>query len=103
MKYAVIQLAGKQYRVTENQELTTGTVNHEEGATFDVSEVYLVVDGENRKLGTPFVKGATVQLEVIKQGKEPKIRVATYKAKARQRKVYGHKQPASLVKVVSIK
>lgn len=102
MKYAVIQLGGKQYRVTEDQEFSTNALTQKEGDTFMAEQVYLVVDGKTRKLGTPFVKDAKVKLEVVKHGNEPKIRVATYKAKSRQRKVYGHKQPATRLKVVSI-
>lgn len=102
MKYAVIQLNGKQYRVTEDQVLTVDRVEQEEGSSFDAAEVLLVVDGDKRTIGTPTVDKAKVKLNVVSHEKDDKIRVATYKAKSRVRKVYGHRQPISTVKVVSI-
>lgn len=102
MKYAVIQLNGKQYRVTENQVITVDRIEQEAGSTFSAPEVLLVVDGAKRSIGTPTVAKATVTLEVVEHAKDDKIRVATYKAKSRTRRVYGHRQHITDVKVVSI-
>lgn len=103
MKYAIITLGGKQYKVTEDQVITIDKLDFEEGASFDAPEVLLVVDGNNRTVGAPTVDGVKVSLTVVAQEKDDKIRVATYKAKARQRRVHGHRQHISQVKVVSIK
>jgi len=102
MKYAVIQIVGKQYRVEAGQELTINTVDAEEGKNIEITDVLLTVDGENVAVGTPLVKGAVVTLKVKTHQKGDKIRVAKYKAKSRYRKVYGHRQPETTVEVVSI-
>ncbi len=102
MKYAIIQLSGKQFKVQEGDVLDTPKLPYKEGEKVSVDEVLLVVDGKKQTIGTPFVKGAKVDLEVMEHAKEKKIRVATYRAKSRSRKVYGHKQPKSVVKVVKI-
>ncbi|MBW7956201.1 50S ribosomal protein L21 [Patescibacteria group bacterium] len=102
MKYAVIQIAGKQYRVEAGQELTINQVDAEEGKNITVSDVLLTVDGDNVSVGAPLVKGATVTLKVKSHGRGDKIRVAKYKAKSRYRKVFGHRQQETTVEVVSI-
>ncbi len=103
MKYAVIQINGKQHRVTEDQILTVDHIDQAEGSTFDVAEVLLVVDGDKQTIGNPLVDKAKVTLSVVSHEKDDKIRVATYKAKSRVRRVYGHRQAITNVKVVSIK
>lgn len=102
MKYAIVQIAGHQYQVEKGQELTVDSIDQEVGKKFDVTDVLLTVDGDKRTIGTPFIDKAKVSLEVIEHGRAPKIRVATYKAKSRQRKVHGHKQPLTTVKVTAI-
>jgi len=102
MKYAVIQLGGKQYRVEPGQELTVHHIDTEEGETITISDVLLIVDGETVTIGAPLVSKAAVTLKIKTQQRSKKIRVAKYKAKSRYRKVYGHRQPETIVEVVSI-
>lgn len=102
MKYAVIQIAGKQYRVTPGQELTINHLDTEAGQNLTVTDVLLTVDGEQLQLGTPLVKDASVVLKVKSHDRADKVRVAKYKAKSRYRRVYGHRQPETTVEVVSI-
>lgn len=100
--YAVIQLAGKQYQVSEGEILTVNKLETEEGKTLTISDVLLVASDKKVSVGTPLVKGASVTLEVVSQQKGDKIRVATYKAKARVRKVRGHRQHETVLKVTKI-
>ena len=102
MKYAIIKFSGQQHLVEENQELLVPKVTQAEGESFDVTDVLLIGNDETKKIGMPLVENAKVTLKVIQHGKAPKIRVATYKAKSRQRKVRGHKQEMTTVKVESI-
>lgn len=102
MKYAIIQLQGKQFQVSEGDEIVVDRLDKAEGDKFSVSDVLLVVDGDKRKIGQPIVKGAKVDCELISNDKGKKIRVAKYKAKSRYRKVQGHRQLQSLVKILQI-
>lgn len=103
MKYAVVQIGGKQLKVEENKQFEVNLVLEPSKKKHSTSDVLLVVDGETQILGEPIIKNASVTFEVVEQTRLPKIRVATYKAKSRQRKVYGHKQPVSIIKVLEIK
>lgn len=102
MKYAIIQLQGKQFQVSEGDQITVDRLDKAEGEKFSVSDVLLLVDGDNRKIGQPIVKSAKVDCEVVANNKGEKIRVAKYKAKSRHRKVQGHRQLQSLVKILQI-
>jgi len=87
---AIFVTGGKQYLVSENDTIFVEKldVNEKEEVTFDN---VLMVDGE---VGTPNVKGAKVVAEVVKQGKNKKIKVFTYKNKTTtSRKTKGHRQP----------
>ena len=102
MKYAVIQLQGKQYQVSEGDELVVDRLEQAAGDKFDVTDVLLLVDGDKKSIGQPIVKGAKVSCEVLANNKGEKIRVAKYKAKSRYRKVIGHRQLQSVLKIVKI-
>jgi large subunit ribosomal protein L21 len=102
-KYAIIQLLGKQFKVTVGETFVVDRLDQEEGATFDVKDVLLIANGDAVTVGTPTVDKAVVSLKVVAHGKGDKIRVATYKAKSKYRKVKGHRQHQSTVEVVSIK
>ncbi len=103
MSYAVIQLTGKQYKVSEGEKLTVGRLEAKEGETITVTDVLLTTTGDDTIVGTPLVAGASVTLKVLIHDRAAKIRVAKFKAKSRYRKVQGHKQLQTQVEVVSIK
>ncbi len=102
MKYAVIQLAGKQYKVAEGDELTVNSLGEKDNAEMQISDVLLVADGDKMKMGAPLVKGAKVTLKVVSNQKSDKIRVSKYKSKSRYHKVHGHRQHETTVKVTEI-
>lgn len=101
-KYAIIQLVGKQFKVSEGEKITVDRLEIEEGKSLDVTDVLLVNDGKTLKIGDPLVKGAKVSLKALENHKGDKIRVAKFKAKSRYRKVYGHRQHLSTLEVVKI-
>ncbi len=102
-KYAIVKLLGKQYKLSEGDQITVDRVPHEEKETFDVDEVLLKHDGKKAVFGQPLVKNAVVTFKVKSVHQSKKIRVATYKAKSRYRRVKGHKQMINTLEVVKIK
>lgn len=101
-KYAIIQLQGKQYQVAEGETFVVDSLNQEEGKKFDVTDVLFLADGDSYSVGQPLVEKAKVTLSVVAQGKGEKVRVAHYKSKSRYRKVNGHRQLQSTLKVEKI-
>lgn len=100
--FAVIQLAGKQFLVEEGMSLIVPRLTTAEGEKFVIPDVLLVTNDAECSVGTPTVAGASVSAVLDKQQKAPKIRVATYKAKSRHRRVLGHRQPESVITIEKI-
>ena len=99
--YAIIETGGKQLKVEEGARIFVEKIEAEVGAEISIDKV-LFVGGEKPKIGTPYVKGASVTCKVEKQGKADKIRVFKYKAKANERKTIGHRQPYTRLIVKTI-
>lgn len=98
--FAVIKTGGKQYRVSQGDELNVELLGAEPG---DVVELpVLLVGGDDVKVGTPFVEGATVKAEVVENGRHRKVRVYKFKAKSRYRRHNGHRQPYARVRITEI-
>lgn len=100
--YAVIKTGGKQYKVTEGDVLRVEKLNAEVNATVELNEVLLVANSDNIKVGSPLVEGAKVVVEVLSQGKGPKVINFKYKPKKASHRKKGHRQLFTEVKVVSI-
>jgi len=79
--YAIIKNGGKQYKVQEGDYLNLDLIDASPKDKIVVEEVLAVNDGE-LKIGTPFVEGAQVELEVIAHGKDKKIII--YKKRRRK-------------------
>jgi large subunit ribosomal protein L21 len=83
--YAVIKTGGKQLRVEEGQTIWVEKLDAQEGDVVVFDEV-LLVGGDETKVGSPLLNGATVTAKVEKQGKSKKIIVFKYKPKKKYRK-----------------
>jgi len=100
---AVIETGGKQYLVSSGKKIKIEKLETEQDKSVDFDKILLVADGENVKLGRPYVEGAKVSAKVLKQGKSNKVIVFKYHAKKRYHKKKGHRQPYTEVEIVSIK
>ena len=100
--YAIIETGGKQLKVEEGQSIFIEKLLVEAGDEI-VFEQVLLVSGRSTKVGSPYVKGATVVAKVEQQGKERKITILKYKAKkGSTRRKQGHRQPYTKLIVESI-
>ena len=100
--YASVLTGGKQYKVSEGDTIQVEKLEAEVGAKVNL-DVLMLVDGETVKAGSPLVDGSEVVAEVVAHGKSPKVLVLRYKAKKRIRKLQGHRQPYTTLKIVSVK
>ena len=99
--FAVIETGGKQYKVSEGDEIFVEKLGAEDGAVITFDKV-LAVSGESLSVGAPYVSGAKVEATVIKSGKGKKIYVFKYKAKKNEKKKIGHRQAYTKVRITSI-
>jgi len=100
---AVIKTGGKQYLVETGKKIKIEKIEGKEKQEINFPEVLLLADGENIKIGKPFVDGAIVKGEILRQAKAKKIIVFKYKPKKRERKKKGHRQPFTEVLIKEVK
>ena len=72
MNFAVIQTGGKQYKISFGQKIKIEKLNANEGEGFVFEKVLLLADGEDVKIGSPYIEGAKVEAKILKQGKSRK-------------------------------
>ncbi len=100
--FAVIETGGKQYKVAEGDVVFVEKLDVNEGDTVTFDKVLAVSSNNSFSAGTPYVNGATVTANVVKNGKAKKIHVFKYKAKKNEKKKLGHRQPYTKIQIVSI-
>jgi len=103
--FAVIETGGKQYLVKTGDVLKIEKLEAEVGNTITFDKVLMVAkdDGSDVKIGTPYIDGATISATVEEQGRSRKLRVTKYKRKIRYKKIFGHRQHFTKVKVGEVK
>lgn len=102
MKYAIVEAGGKQYRAEEGKTITVDLLPAQIGEKISFESVLLVVDGEHVEVGSPYVKGARLETQVVDHVKGKKILVFKYKPKIDYRRHTGHRQQYTRLLVDSI-
>ncbi len=100
--YAVIKTGGKQYKVQEGDTLKVEKLEGETGSQIQFNDVLLYSDGKNITLGEPVIANAVVSGEIMEQAKAKKVLVFKYKRRKGYRKMKGHRQYYTAVKIDSI-
>ncbi|RLJ18096.1 50S ribosomal protein L21 [bacterium endosymbiont of Escarpia laminata] len=100
--YAVIQTGGKQYRVSEGDTVKVEKLNVEEGASVELDKVLMVADGEDIKVGTPYVDGGKVTATVKSHGRGKKVKIIKFRRRKHHMKRQGHRQWYTELQVTGI-
>jgi large subunit ribosomal protein L21 len=96
---AVITSGGKQYIVKKDDVLEVELLGD---ATKVELDALLTIDGDTIKVGTPLVEGVKVVAEVVEETKGDKIKILKFKAKKRVKRLTGHRQHYSQIKITKI-
>ena len=99
--YAVIKTGGKQYKVAEGEFLKVEKLAGEIGDKIEFAEV-LMIGGEKLAIGAPVLAGALVTAKIAVQGKDKKILVFKSKRRKGTRKLRGHRQHKTVLKIEKI-
>ena len=99
---AVIKTGGKQYIVSPGKKIKVEKLLNKEGTEVEFSEVLLIENEKGLTIGEPFVEGAKVKGKLLSHGKGEKLVIFKFKAKKRERRKKGHRQPYSEVEITSI-
>jgi large subunit ribosomal protein L21 len=90
--YAVIQTGGKQYRVATGDRLKVEKIAAEAGASVELGKVLMVADGEDVKVGRPYLQGGTVTARIKAHGRGKKIKIIKFRRRKHHLKRQGHRQ-----------
>ena len=99
--YALVEFLGKQYKVEKGSSLKVDKIDAEPGTSLDIDKV-LLVSSDKLTVGSPYVQGAKVSATVESHGRGDKIIVFKYKPKKDYRRMYGHRQEYSIIKIGEI-
>lgn len=100
--YAVVRTGGKQYRLRVGDSVKVEKLPDEVGNIVELSQILMVSDGSEVKVGTPLVAGASVKAEIVGHGRDKKIRVFKMKRRKKYRRTQGHRQAFTQLKITEI-
>ncbi|MBN4081194.1 50S ribosomal protein L21 [Caldithrix abyssi] len=100
--FAIVNIAGKQYRVAEGDRIKVASLGTEAGKKIQFDQVLLTDDGKKVQVGKPTVKGVSVSGTVLNHGRDRKIIVFKKKRRKGYRRKNSHRQDYSLVQIDAI-
>ena len=100
--YAVVQTGGKQYRVSEGDTIKVEKLLADEGASVELDKVLMVTDGEDVKIGAPYVDGGKVTATVKSHGRGKKVKIIKFRRRKHHMKKQGHRQWYTELQVTGI-
>ncbi|GAA0854334.1 50S ribosomal protein L21 [Aliiglaciecola litoralis] len=100
--YAVFQSGGKQHRVAEGQTVRLEKIEIAPGEAVEFDNVLMVSNGDDVKIGMPYVDGGKVTAEVVTHGRGDKIKIVKFRRRKHSRKTQGHRQWFTEVKITGI-
>lgn len=101
--YAIIRAGGKQYRVEQGDVVRVERIEAALGSSVTLDDVLLVSSGDEVKVGSPRVAGASVVGTVVEQDRGPKVRVFKYKKRKHYRRTRGHRQHVTALRIDAVR
>ena len=100
--YAIVDIAGKQFKVTQDQFVYAPKMQGEEGASVEFDNVLLVDNDGKVEIGTPVLKGAKVSGKILEHVKDDKVIVFKKKRRKGYKVKNGHRQDFTKVLIEKI-
>ncbi len=100
--YAVILSGGKQYRVEQGDVLKLESLPGDVGSSIHFEQVLMVGEGNEIKVGKPYLSGCTVKADVLSHGRHKKIQMIKFRRRKHHEKWQGHRQNYTEVKITEI-
>ena len=102
MSFAIIETGGKQYKVSASKILEVEKLNVEVGKTIKFENVLLLNDDKNTEVGSPNIKGASVEAKLLDNVKDRTVLVFHKRRRKHSRKKNGHRQRHSKIQITKI-
>ena len=100
--YAIVEIAGQQFKVAKDQKVYVHRLQGDEGSSVSFNKIYLLDDGTQVTLGAPAITGASVEAKVVKHLKGDKVIVFKKKRRKGYRVKNGHRQSLTEILIQSI-
>lgn len=100
--YAIVRTGGKQYQVACGDQLRVEKLEGNVGDSIDLTDILMVADGEDIKIGQPVLEGAKVVAKIAEQGRAKKVLVFKKKRRKGYRLKQGHRQSYTALKIEEI-
>lgn len=100
--FAVVDIAGQQFKVSEDNKIFVHRLEGTEGESLSFEKVLLVANDKATEIGTPFVEGATVKAKILAHVKGDKVLVFKKKRRKGYQKLNGHRQQFTQLQIEAI-
>ncbi|MCX7338744.1 MAG: 50S ribosomal protein L21 [Alphaproteobacteria bacterium] len=100
--FAIVKTGGKQYRVMENKVIRVEKLDVEAGSVINLTEVLMISDGVDIKIGAPLLTDVTVQATVLDQIRDKKVIIFKKKRRHNYRRKNGHRQNLTILRITKI-
>ena len=97
--YAIVEISGKQYRVSEGDTIKVSSQDWKIGDRVKLDRVLFTDNGKNISVGTPTVLGASVTVEILKHDRDKKLLIYKKKRRKGYQRKNGHRQGYTLLKI----
>jgi large subunit ribosomal protein L21 len=101
--YAIVDIVGKQYKVSEGTKLKVASLDKNTGENVSFDKVLLTDNGKSVKVGTPTLKGVNINATILEHGRERKILIYKKKRRKGYQRKNGHRQGYTLIEITKIK
>ena len=102
MSFAIFKTGGKQYKVKASEIIKVEKLEQNEGDKIEFNEILAYGNNSDIELGSPLIKGAKIEAELLKNSKERTVLVFKKRRRKNSRRKYGHRQPFSLIRINKI-
>ena len=100
--YAIMETGGLQFNVKEREKLKVPKIEGKSGEKVFFEKVLLISQDGKAMIGTPYLSGAKIEAEVLKQGKGEKVTVYKFKKRVKYRRKTGHRQDFTEIEIKKI-
>jgi large subunit ribosomal protein L21 len=100
--YAIVDIAGKQYKVTEKEKLVVPRLDVEVGDKVELDKVLLISSDDGVKIGQPVLDSAKIEANVLDHNKAKKVIVFKKKRRKGYQVKRGHRQPYTQIQIEKI-
>ncbi|CAL4043072.1 50S ribosomal protein L21 [Buchnera aphidicola (Takecallis arundicolens)] len=100
--YVVFLHGGKQYQAHQGQIIKLDKINFKTGDQLHINNILMIVNNENITIGKPNIKNSSIISQIIRHGRQKKVKIIKFRRRKHYKKQQGHRQHFTEVKIIDI-